>query len=141
MIPFEKEHMTPFLEMSGLAYVKQYMTKERIESMEASGTSFTVINAAGRILAIAGVTELWRGVGEAWALFAPDIRKYFLHIHRAVKTYLDHCPFRRVQMTVDCNFRQGHRWANLLGFKMEAGVLEGYFPDGRDVSMYARVRA
>ena len=42
-------------------------------------------------------------------------------------------------MTVDCEFEQGHRWAKMLGFTMEAERMRAYRPDGGDVALYARV--
>ena len=42
-------------------------------------------------------------------------------------------------VTVDVDFPEAHRWAKMLGFKMEAERMEAYAPDGRACSLYARI--
>jgi len=56
-----------------------------------------------------------------------------------VKRFLDGCYLHRIEMTVDCDFPQGHRWAKMLGFTMEAERMRGYRPDGGDCALYARL--
>ncbi len=140
IIPFKREHMMDLVNHPSLSSVKKYLTEDRIKMHETCGHSFTLITIDGIVLGIAGVVPMWDNVGEAWAIFNPNIKERFLYMHRAVKRYLNTAPFKRIQMTVDCKFINGHRWARLLGFKKEADKLEKYMPDGKDVSMYAMVR-
>lgn len=140
VVPFKKEHIEPLIDLPQLSFIRKFMTDERIAVHENNGFSFTAISEDGAVLAVAGVMPMWENVAESWAIFAPNIKKYFLSIHKVVSTYLNNISFKRVQMTVDFNFKEGHRWARLLGFKLEAGRLCAYLPDGRDVSMYARIK-
>jgi len=75
----------------------------------------------------------------AWAFIGDIGPSTFLQVHRAVKQFLDECYVDRIEMTVDCDFPQGHRWARLLGFEMEAERMRRYTPDGRDCALYARL--
>ena len=78
----------------------------------------------------------------AWAYISNAAAKErFLSVHRAVSRFLDMCYLQRIEMTVDCEFEEGHRWARMLGFNMEAERMVAYRPDGGDCSLYARVRA
>jgi hypothetical protein len=77
----------------------------------------------------------------AWAFIAKTDPKNFLKGHRAVKRFLDGCYTQRIEMTVDCDFPEAHRWAKMLGFTMECERMKYYSPDGRDCALYARIRA
>lgn len=108
------------------------------EALAASEAFAGIID--GRVVACAGVRELWQGRGEAWALIAKDIGAKGMHeTHYAVKRYLDESAMRRIEAACDAAFLQAHRWLYLLGFKYE-GPLESYTPDGRDCLRFARVR-
>ena len=94
-----------------------------------------------RVYGCAGIIPLWPGRAIAWSyisIYATGSK--FLAVHRAVLRRLDTCYIKRIEMTVDCGFEQGHRWAELLGFVMEAPHMAGYLPDGTDCALYARIR-
>lgn len=94
----------------------------------------------GRVVACAGVTPLWDGRGEAWALIARDIGAKGMHeLHFQAKRYLSGSALRRIEASCDATFMQAHRWLFLLGFKFE-GPLRKYTPDGRDCLRFARVK-
>jgi ABC-type branched-subunit amino acid transport system substrate-binding protein len=71
---------------------------------------------------------------------SPNAGPHMVRITKAVRRFLQACPYRRVEMTVDLDFEAGHRWANMLGFRLEAGRMLAYRPDGGTCSLYARVR-
>lgn len=94
----------------------------------------------GRIVMCGGITRMWEGRGEAWALIARDVGPSGMHsIHYAVKRYLGAATLRRIEAACDASFLQAHRWLVLLGFKYE-GKMEKYTPDGRDCLRFAMVR-
>ena len=43
-------------------------------------------------------------------------------------------------MTVLKDFKQGHRWAKILGFELETPTLRAYGPAGEDHAGYVRIR-
>lgn len=98
----------------------------------------------GSVVAMGGVNELvpWRGV--AWMLISGDIsRPHMLQLHRFVSERLDEAVerFGRVESYVDRNFHNGHRWMRMLGFRLEAPMARRLWPDGRDGSIYAKVKS
>lgn len=87
----------------------------------------------------AGVMPFWPGRAMAWAVLSAQAKPFMVSITRKVRAILDAVPYRRVETTVQANFVQGTRWAEILGFRAE-GTNEAYLPDGTDAIMYARVR-
>ena len=45
----------------------------------------------------------------------------------------------RLELIVDAEFVQGHRWTKLLGFKKESVEMKKYMFNGNSAYMYARV--
>jgi hypothetical protein len=94
----------------------------------------------GKLMACGGVNKYWENRGEAWAIFDPNCRMYFLALHKAFLKLIDGCPFIRVEASVDCDFRAGHRWMKALGFQMEAPRLRHFLPNGHDAALYSKVK-
>ncbi len=95
----------------------------------------------GRVLACAGVIEMWPDRAMAWAWISSVAGPYFAGVHRAVRRFLDVCPFRRVELTVLAGFEPGMRWARMLGFTLETPEpMRAYGVDGCDYYLWARVR-
>ena len=94
----------------------------------------------GRVIACAGVMELWQGRGMAWALLADNIGQAMIAVHRIVYRFLwKECTIRRVEAYVDQGFAAGHRWVHDLGFQRE-GMMRAFAQHGGDMVMWARVR-
>lgn len=91
------------------------------------------------IVIVAGLVPQWEDRALAWALVSKDAGDHFTSIHRAVKKFLIHCGYRRVEANIDVGFKAGHRWIKMLGFELE-GLMKAYRPDGKDMFLYARVR-
>lgn len=95
----------------------------------------------GRVVACAGLFHLWDGNVRGWALIAGDIGPSgMIALHRAVKRAVDGCAARRIEVEVDTQFQQAHRWVKMLGGFEWEGTMRKYSPDGRDTDRYARVR-
>lgn len=140
VIEFKAEHLYELDLQDGQAYLSNWVTPEQAKSIEAAeGWAFTgVVN--GVPIGSAGVMPIWQGRGMAWAYLSKDTSgSRFMAVHRAVKRFLEMCFLHRIEMTVDCDFEPGHRWARMLGFTMEAERMSAYRPDGGDCALYARV--
>ncbi len=136
---FKATDLKEIMEQPAMAYLGEFITDANRVEMEKGLWSYTV-RVKGRALMCAGVTEYWPNRGEAWAIIDRDVKVEFLRIHRVVKRFLDVCPLRRIEATIDLDFKQGHRWVEMLGFKLEAPKMKAYRPDGRDASLYALVK-
>lgn len=95
----------------------------------------------GRVVACAGLMPLWEGNVRAWAVIAGDIGAGGMgSLHRAIRRGLAACPARRIEVEVDAEFEQAHRWVKMLGGFEWEGRMRKYSPDGRDTDRYARVK-
>ena len=100
--------------------------------------SWTAIDENGAPIACGGLVEIWPGRYSAWAylneMSAPHmlaVTRYALECLKEVKG--------RLELTVRCDFDEGHRWARMLGFHVETPVMPFYGPEGEAHTMYIRV--
>lgn len=138
VVPFKAEHLAAIQLQSAQAYLSDWVSEAQGEALAAQDNSYTAL-CKGKPLAAAGMIPQWQGRTICWAFIGDVTQAQFLAIHRATKKIIDGCYAKRLEMTVDCDFAQAHRWARLLGFKMEAPRMEAYNPNGGDCSLYARV--
>ena len=139
VVPYKAEHLERIALQEDQSFLAGFINNDLAKSLELDGWSFSGVDG-NKVLICSGVSPMWEGRGLAWSYIDQSAGGSFLTIHRAVKDFLDRCPLRRIEMHVDCKFSQAHRWAGMLGFNMEAGVMSSFLPDGRDCSLYARVR-
>jgi hypothetical protein len=95
----------------------------------------------GTVLACAGITLIWPGLGEAWLLVKPDVaRRYPVALYKAIVAGLHEMAathhLRRVQAVVIAGYLEGERLAAHLGFT-EEGLMRRYDVLGRDCVRYA----
>lgn len=91
----------------------------------------------GIVLAIGGFVPIWEGRYYSWLLISKDIKKLdFIPLFRyAISTLKGK---RRIETTMDMEFKEALRWIEMLGYKKE-GILKSYTPDGKDEYLYARI--
>ena len=135
IIPFEPAHVARLRVQSRQARLLSYLVEPYIEALGAAGPAMTA-QENGEILACAGIAEQGFGVGTLWAFIAADAGRRFLSLHRGARRLIQLHPLRRLEATTECDFPQGCRWLELLGFKSE-GLLHAYGPDGADHYRYA----
>jgi len=94
----------------------------------------------GKILAAAGVMNLWPGVGEGWAILTPHANG--LSVVRKFREMFDLIllanNYHRIQASVRADFKAGVRFAEFLGFKAE-GVMRKFDVDKTDYIRMARI--
>ena len=137
IVPFEAEHLKRLELQAAQAYLSQWVTPEQGDAL-AEEPSFTALKD-GKPIACAGIVTMWFGRAIAWAYVSDTGPQDFIGVHRAVKGFLDVCYVQRIEMTVDCDFPQAHRWAKMLGFEMESERMKSFLPNGDDSALYARV--
>jgi hypothetical protein len=93
----------------------------------------------GRIIAIAGIIPLDRDVGEVWCGFAVDAGRYFTRLARTALRLFEVCGKSRLLAVTACDFGEGCRLLELLGFKREEDPLKGSAPGEPDKWIYVRV--
>ena len=123
VVPFKAPHLAAIRLQAAQMYLSEWVTMEQGEALEQSPS----------------VIPIWTGRAMAWSFISDTGPQHFLKCHRAVKHFLDGCFVQRIEMTVDCDHKEAHRWAKMLGFKMEAERMKAYAPDGHDCALYSRV--
>jgi hypothetical protein len=99
--------------------------------------------AEDRALAVIGVSQLWRGVGAAFALLSYEaVEEHPIALARGTRRWLDwivdHGGYWRIQATVEQQSERARDWLVWLGFRFE-GTMWGYGPLGTDHDMYAKL--
>lgn len=116
-----------------------YKYEEYLSAIEHCGEGYTAFKGAVPIGA-AGMFTMWENRAVAWAVLSRQATgTAFMQTHHAVKRYLDIQAYRRMEMYVRSDFKNGIRWARALGFRRE-GTMQAFCPDGRDFELFARVR-
>lgn len=94
----------------------------------------------GRVVGCAGIIPIWPGRFQAWAYIAEDIGPAgMVALTRAVRRFLA-LQHGRIEAHVVTGFKQGERWAKLLGFKRETPKpMRSFMPDGSSANLFARV--
>lgn len=136
---FQAVHLEQIRGQPAVAALLAHLSSAHATALEEVPYSYTILRDA-RVLVCGGVSEYWPGRGEAWALLASNLREDLVPITKMAKRFLDVCPLRRIEAAVVVDHAAGHRWAQLLGFQLEAPLLRAYTPQGEDCSLYARVR-
>jgi RimJ/RimL family protein N-acetyltransferase len=139
-MPFEPQHLTDLkLQSAQVASEGNFDNPAYAASLKSSGPAYTAF-FDGKVVAVAGMVNIWNGRGLAWALFTPMALDHFTEIYKAIKRFLEISDVRRIECFVDCEFERAHRMARKLGFVMECERMESFTPDGRACSLYARIR-
>lgn len=141
-ITFQTGHLDLFKKKEVFATYRDLKTRTS-KLVNHPGAYTRTILLDGRPIAVIGVVKLWDGVAEAWSVTSDEVRRVPLSFHKVVsgliKAVERHLGIRRIQMSVDENYSEGHRWAEALGFKRE-GLMLKYGPIGENHFLYARTR-
>lgn len=139
--------LRPYKAEDGIELYMKLGTKENLsdirkwsEEVEGSIAAYTVVYE-GRIVACVGIIKMLEGVGQAWAIYPPDIGTY--HIDPQItkiklKELMIEHNLRRVQATARVDYPAASSYLRYLGFKRE-GIMKKYEPDG-DAFLYAITR-
>lgn len=112
---------------------------EYVKMVCQDGDAFAVV-CHGETMCIAGLVKVWDGRSILWSLMSRNVGKNMWFIVKAARNLIDLFGEKRVEATVDCDFKNGHRFMRLLGFRCEAERMVGFEPGDRDCSLYARIK-
>jgi hypothetical protein len=138
VVPFDKEHFYLIHPQLAQANVTTYITDDTWEQLPKQ-TSFSY-EIEGQKLAIGGWIEISKQRALVWAYVHADIKNKLAFLHKEILKTLSQLPYDRLEMEVDYDFKQGHRWAKLLGFQIETEKARYYRPDGKDATIYVRYK-
>lgn len=109
------------------------------DSAELMGPGYTWLED-GEVMACFGIWIAREGVGEAWGLYSPKIKKMKLSLLKYTREYLEimikENKIRWLQATPKSDFPGGINFLQHLGFERKCR-LEGYATDGSDCYLYS----
>lgn len=108
-------------------------------ALALAGPCFTIL-LDGRPVACAGANEFHPGRAEIWALLSRESRPLMRQMTRAAIGWFEQCSYRRLEINVATDFDAGHRWARMLGFKVEGPEKAAFAPNGDGAIPYVRLK-
>lgn len=134
LIPFKAEHL--------LAIASRNPFDDRLidsaYQKETKGPAFTALYDE-KVLACAGMTIEWPGVGHAWTVFGHDFARHAIWITRTVRAALRDvirgCNLHRVEAQVLESQLRERKWLELFGFELES-IACAYTSDRKNVVRY-----
>jgi hypothetical protein len=138
VVPFKAEHYWALEPQEAQKHMRDYADKEGVKTIEQSN-AYTILDG-DRVIACYGWIDIYPTRALCWAYLSKHVGPHLTGVTKILHRILKVLPHKRLEMEVNCEFEQGHRWAKLLGFTMEAERLRGYRIDGGDSAIYARVR-
>lgn len=114
---------------------KEYSSAESF--IGVAGPAYTYMEQ-GKPKGAFGMQVQWEGRAVVWAVVGNDIRNWPA-FHNHVKTLMiekaKELKINRLELSVLSDFKQGNRWARMLGFTKEA-ELKRFFPGGADANLW-----
>jgi hypothetical protein len=103
-----------------------------------SHPSLTIMDGERPVMS-GGVIQVWPGRKVVWALMAEDIGHRMTACTRITRRFLDSQFTGRLELDVERDHAEGHRFARLLGFEKETDRLVSFYTGGLDGTMYVKV--
>lgn len=138
ILPFKADHFWNIKVQKAQAYINKYVTQEALVDLEKDN-SFTCFKD-DKIIACFGWFKIYPTRGVLWSYLSEYANKNLVEGTRIARKLINDLPFKRLEIEVDCEFEQGHRWARMLGFELETERSKSYRIDGNDSSIYVRIR-
>jgi hypothetical protein len=115
-------------------------SREDPESLgHVSRDAWALMDDAGNIVAIMGAVETHNRCAFIWTFAGKDAGRHMIGITRFCKRWLDTLSCVRLEATVMKDFRAGHRWMRLLGFRKETTRPMKRWDGINDFHLYARI--
>ena len=106
-----------------------------------SGIAYTGISQ-GKVYAMFGVYEFWKGSAEGWLIPSKNLRQKTIPFHRTALRFFElaaeRMRIKRLQFTIHSQNVQALKWAERCYFDFE-GTMRRYGPDGSDYKIYSRL--
>jgi hypothetical protein len=139
VVTFTVDHLKAMTHQESNRGMNWLEVTETFKSLEGE-TSYSLLDG-DTVLICAGMVEMHKGRGVAWAYLSDDMSlRTMAKVTKYVKEGLKSSKFNRIEMQVDCDFDKAKNWAKHLGFEMECERMKAFTPDKRDCALYAMVK-
>lgn len=137
--PFKVEHLRRMDVQEAQRYLLPHVNWEHLRHLEHPQWSHTALEG-DHVFACYGTVPLAGSRAVAWAYLSDDAGRKMVGLVRAMRSFLQATPFRRIEAFVDADFSAGHRMIRLLGFELETPRKRAHRVDGGDSSEYVLLR-
>jgi hypothetical protein len=145
IVPFEVAH---YLEATAVLYARwprsAMAQPETVAHFYAlGGPAFTVLTADDTVAAVAGIVNLWEGLGNAWIVISDEVRHpesargFHYLVGRMLRRLQDRFQWRCVLAHVMTDQWRDNCWTAALGFE-PLGDIRHYGPGGEMFTLWAR---
>lgn len=135
IMPFVPHHLSQFAPHSGHTEMVGVPLLSHAHELAAAGMAYSGV-VDGVVIGCAGCAMIWPGRFVAWALLSGATGKHMVVITKAVRRALQTVE-GRIETIVSSEFKAGHRWVSMLGFKWHHHE-ERFLPNGGDADIYVR---
>lgn len=138
IVPFKAHHFDWLMEAGPKADggLQLPMSTGLMRHLEGQNSWTGVVD--GEPIVCAGTIEHWPGRHQAWAYLGLNSGPHMTWITLAVRKNLKTIR-GRIECTVRADFELGQRWAEMLGFEIEAPRMRQYGPEGEDHIGFVRI--
>jgi hypothetical protein len=139
--PFRAEDLVALLGVIEPGQVERH--RKTAATREGWGPAYTFFCHHGELLACAGVSIHWEGLGEVWMVMSPHAGRHLLEVvvwaGRMLDKMQEDLRLRRLQADVVADDEKANSFVRHYGFVAE-GLMRRYDVLGRDTVRYARIR-
>lgn len=142
-VPFQPEHLASINVQPRQRADLDAAPASDLAAMAAGREAWAAVEVGtGHCFGAAGILDVPRCEhrAHAWAIVGEDIGPHMPRVVRFMRSVIARYPRRRIEMTVECDWPEGERFARLLGFALEAPRMVGYANHGSDMQLWARLR-
>ena len=107
------------------------------DELATAGPCFTFARPCGLVVFIGGAVPFMEGAALAWSFISEAAGPHMLEITRRSRAFFDRLPVERIECAVETGHVAGHRWARLLGFRVDLDFVTMWLCD-RPHTLYAR---
>lgn len=106
---------------------------------KVSREAWTFLDDAGNVVGMVGAVSTHERCAFIWTFAGAGSGRHMLRITRFMRRWLAMLDCVRLEATVVKDFRAGHRWMRLLGFKRETTRPMKRWDGVSDFHLYARI--
>lgn len=127
--PFDMKYLIDF-KYDGIEapYLTEQQVRENVFEYSKQGPVWVGVRDDGKVLAFAGMLELFPGVGYCWAYFNRSSYPFMVKMIKKMRSVIKNSGYRRVQsFCIDNDVAR--RFLKSIGF-VEEGVMRNFLPCG-----------
>jgi hypothetical protein len=136
IVPFRRWHIAWLVGTGKPESGFMSLDTETLMVLEKQNSWTAVID--GSPVACGGTIQHWPGRHQGWMYLNKASGKHMRWLTAMVFNKLNSIE-GRLEISVRCDFALGHKWAKMLGFRVETERMVRFGPEGEDHTGYVRI--